>query len=343
LPLNELQIIERIRRQAKVPGKRSNAGARVVATIGDDCAILETTAGNETLITTDFSLEGIHFRREWHPPESIGHRCLTRGLSDIAAMGGEPVAAFLSLALPQDLPQAWIDKFLEGFLALAREFNVTLAGGDIARSPDGVLADITVVGTAPAGKAIRRTGAAAGDHLYVTGELGAPVAMLERMMQSPKRKFRTNDSPVHFFPQPQMKVGRYLRDKGIASAMIDISDGFSTDLTHLCEESGVRAEVQAEAIPIGSLGKHEVSLENALHGGDEYQLLFTAPANKRVPAEIAGVPISHVGYIEAARKDLPKILLFEGNDAEFGYELHPRGWEHFREGHKSSRDKSRRR
>jgi len=314
-----------------------------VATIGDDCAILETTAGNETLITTDFSLEGIHFRREWHPPESIGHRCLTRGLSDIAAMGGEPVAAFLSLALPQDLPQAWIDKFLEGFLALAREFNVTLAGGDIARSPDGVLADITVVGTAPAGKAIRRTGAAAGDHLYVTGELGAPVAMLERMMQSPKRKFRTNDSPVHFFPQPQLKVGRYLRDTGIASAMIDISDGFSTDLTHLCEESGVRAEVQAEAIPIGSLGKHEVSLENALHGGDEYQLLFTAPANKRVPAEIAGVPISHVGYIEAARKDLPKILLFEGNDAEFGYELHPRGWEHFREGHKSSRDKSRRR
>jgi thiamine-monophosphate kinase len=128
-----------------------------------------------------------------------------------------------------------------------------------------------------------------------------------------------------------LKVGRYLRDKKIASAMIDISDGLSTDLTHLCDESGVRAEVQAEAIPIASIGKHEVSLEHALHGGDEYQLLFTAPVNKRVPAEIAGVPISQIGYIEAPGKHLPKILLFEGNDAELGAELRPKGWEHFSE------------
>jgi thiamine-monophosphate kinase len=246
-------------------------------------------------------------------------------------MGGEPVAAFLSLALPADLPQKWVDEFLDGFLKLAREFGVTLAGGDIAQSPTGVLADIMVVGAVPQGKSILRSGAKAGDHLYVTGELGAPSAMLERMMQNSKKKFRVGDSPAHFHPQPQVKVGRYLRDKQIASAMIDISDGLSTDLTHLCDESGVRAEVQAEAIPIGSIGKHEVSLQNALHGGDEYQLLFTAPANKRVPAEIAGVPVSHIGYIEAARKDLPKVLLFEGNDAEFGYELHPKGWEHFRE------------
>jgi thiamine-monophosphate kinase len=188
-----------------------------------------------------------------------------------------------------------------------------------------------VVGTVPRGQAILRSGGRAGDHLYVTGELGAPVAMLERMTANPKRRYRANDSPAHFLPQPQSKVGRYLREKKIASAMIDISDGLSTDLMHLCDESGVRAEVQAEAIPIGSLGQHEVSLENALHGGDEYQLLFTAPANKRVPAEIAGVPISQIGYIEATRKDLPKILLFEGNDAEFGVELKPKGWEYFRE------------
>ncbi len=303
----------------------------MVRGIGDDGAVLDAGAGNETLVTTDFSLEGIHFRREWHPAECVGHRCLTRGLSDIAAMGGEPLAAFLSLAVPADLPQKWVDEFLDGFLKLAREFGVTLAGGDIAQSPSGVVADITIVGTVPQGRAVLRSGAKAGDHLYVTGELGAPVAMLERMLQKPKGRFKTSDSPAHFHPQAQIRIGRYLRDKQIASAMIDISDGFSTDLTHLCEESGVRAEVQAEAIPIASLGKHEVSLENALHGGDEYQLLFTAPANKRVPSEFGGVPISHIGYIEASSKDLPKVLVFEGNNAEFGYELHPKGWEHFRE------------
>ena len=336
MPLSELQLVEKIRREAKSP-KRSTSGARIVHAIGDDCAVLDPGTGNETLVTTDFSLEGVHFRREWHPAQSVGHRCLTRGLSDIAAMGGEPLAAFLSLALPQDLPQRWVDDFLEGFLALAREFNVTLAGGDIAQSPNGVLADIMVTGTVPQGKAILRSGAKPGDHLYVTGELGAPVAMLERMMRDPKKRYRTTDCPAHFFPRPQVRIGRYLREKQIASAMIDISDGLSTDLTHLCDESGVRAEVQAEAIPIASLGKYGVSLENALHGGDEYQLLFTAPANKRVPAEIGGVQVSHIGYIEAASKDLPKIMLFEGNDAEFGYELHPKGWEHFREQPKKRR------
>lgn len=331
MPLSERYLIEKIRRQAK-PGARTPGGARIVETIGDDCAVLEVAAASETLVTTDFSLEGVHFRRDWHSAEVVGHRCLTRGLSDIAAMGGDAVAAFLSLALPANLPQKWVDEFLGGFLRLARQFGVTLAGGDIAQSPGGVLADITVVGTVAHGEAILRSGARPGDHLYVTGELGAPSAMLERMMANPTRRFRPSESPAHFFPQPQLKVGRYLREKKIASAMIDISDGLSTDLMHLCDESGVRAEVQAEAIPVASIGKHEVSMENALHGGDEYLLLFTAPANKRVPAEIAGASVTQIGYIEAARKDLPKILLFEGNDAEMGVELKPKGWEHFSEG-----------
>ena len=330
VPLSELQLIERIRRHAK-PGARV-AGARITKAIGDDCAVLEMTAGYETLVTTDFSLEGVHFRRDWHPAEVVGHRCLTRGLSDIAAMGGEPVAAFLSLALPGDLPQKWVDGFLDGVLHLAQQFGVTLAGGDIAQSASGVLADIMVVGTVPRGEAIFRSGAKPGDHLYVTGELGAASTMLERMMANPRRRYRPAESPAHFFPQPQIKVARYLREKKIASAMIDISDGLSTDLTHLCDESGVRAEVQAETIPIASIGKQEVPLDNALHGGDEYQLLFTAPANKRVPSDIAGTAINQIGYIEAPRKHLPKILLFEGNDAELGVELLPKGWEHFAEG-----------
>src|SRR5271167_5174536 len=125
----------------------------VAAGIGDDCAILQVPAGHQTLVTTDFSLEGVHFRREWHPPEAVGHRCLARGLSDIAAMGGTPVAAFLSLALPPNLPQSWVNRFVKGLLKLADEFSVTLAGGDTAQSPGGVLADIVVVGAVLKGKA----------------------------------------------------------------------------------------------------------------------------------------------------------------------------------------------
>ena len=147
--------------------------------IGDDCAVLPLPRGHEALVTTDFSLEGVHFRREWHPPDSVGHRCLARGLSDIAAMGGIPRAAFLSLALPPELPQSWVDRFIAGLLKLAAQFSVPLAGGDTAQSPDGILADIVVLGSVPAGKAILRSGARPGDFLYVTGTLGSAVAALE--------------------------------------------------------------------------------------------------------------------------------------------------------------------
>src|SRR6185437_5358779 len=113
----------------------------------------------EALVTTDFSLENVHFKRTWHPPESVGHRCLARGLSDIAAMGGEPLAAFLSLAVPRNLPQSWVDGFVRGLLKLADQFQVSLAGGDTAESPGGVLADIVVLGSVPKGEAVLRSGA----------------------------------------------------------------------------------------------------------------------------------------------------------------------------------------
>src|SRR5437762_3437586 len=142
MPMSEKALIARIRRKA-VPGRS------IVTGIGDDSAVLKIPKGHQALVTTDFSLEGIHFRRDWHPAESIGHRCLARGLSDIAAMGGEPVAAFLSLALPHDLPQPWVGRFLRGLTGLAEKYGVTLAGGDTAQSPDGILADIVVVGSVP--------------------------------------------------------------------------------------------------------------------------------------------------------------------------------------------------
>src|SRR5256886_8628723 len=125
MPMSEKALIARIRRKA-VPGRS------IVTGIGDDSAVLKLPKGHQSLVTTDFSLEGIHFRREWHSPESVGHRCLTRGLSDIAAMGGEPIAVFVSLALPSDLPQSWVNGFGKGLLKLAGKFGVSLAGGDTA-------------------------------------------------------------------------------------------------------------------------------------------------------------------------------------------------------------------
>src|SRR2546422_2398422 len=222
MPMSEKALMARIRRKA-VPGRS------IVTGIGDDSAVLKIPKGHQALVTTDFSLEGIHFRREWHPPESVGHRCLARGLSDIAAMGGEPVAAFLSLALPRDLPQSWVGRFLRSLVSMAEKFGVTLAGGDTAESPNGILADIILVGTVPRGKAVLRSGARPGDRIYVSGDLGGSAAAVWQMRRKPKRKL-PREYPRHFYPEPRIELGRILREKGVASAMIDISDGLSTDL-----------------------------------------------------------------------------------------------------------------
>jgi thiamine-monophosphate kinase len=318
LPLLEKSIIERIRFHAK----RRRTTVRLG--IGDDCAALRMLPGHEVLVTTDLSLEGIHFRRQWHPPEVVGHRCLTRGLSDIAAMGGRPIAAFLSLAPPPDLSQSWLDRFLAGLLRLADAFQMTLAGGDVAQSPAGILADIVVVGSAPKGKAVPRSGAKPGDRIYVTGELGGSAAALGLLFSG--RKLRPADFPQHFLPQPRIVVGEFLRQKRLASAMIDVSDGFSTDLTHICEESEVGAEIQADAIPLARVGKprREVDLQSALHGGEDYELLFTAPRSKQVPRRIADVPITQIGHITWRKR----VILM--NARGVGLELRPQGWEHFK-------------
>ena len=328
VPLPEKSLIAEIRRMAarhRSPGRKS-----IITGIGDDCAVLRFSGPRgklDTLVTTDFSLEGIHFRRDWHSPESVGHRCLARGLSDIAAMGGDPVAAFLSLAVPAKVSQPWIHRFMRGLLALARKHGVTLSGGDTAESPVGILADIVVVGSVPQGKALLRSGARPGDFIYVTGELGGSAAALRAMMKNPKLKLNPRDYPRHFFPEPRIELGQVLREKGSASAMIDTSDGLSTDLAHICEESGVGAAVLAEAIPIAGVGKppREAALDLALHGGEDYELLFTTPANKRIPSRIAGVPITQIGHITRSKK----ILLTTGSGPTV--ELKAQGWEHFRQ------------
>ena len=319
--LPERQFIAQLRSTGRFRNRE------IVVGIGDDCAVVRLPRGHQALITTDFSLEGVHFRRDWQSPECIGHRCLARGLSDIAAMGGRPLAAFLSLALPKDLAQKWVDRFFAGLLRLASRHRVELAGGDTAQSPGGVLADIVVLGSVERGKALQRSSARVGDQVYVTGKLGESAAALELLSTGAIRK-------RDVFPEPRLNAGRWLQSKGIASAMIDVSDGLSTDLSHICEESGVGASIDADAIPIHpslwKLDKTEsrspasgVVLDLALHAGEDYELLFTSPQSKRVPSRIEGVQVTRIGEITYRRK----MHLIRNGKKEL---LRPQGWEHFR-------------
>lgn len=314
MPLHEKALIARIRRAAK-----SGGPGPVRLGIGDDTAVLRPKPGHELLVTTDFSLEGTHFRREWHSPESVGHRCLARGLSDIAAMGGEPLAAFLSLALPANLPQKWVDGFMRGFLALGRKHQTVLAGGDIAESRHAIVADVVVTGSVPAGLAITRSGARPGDIIHVTGALGGSAATLQRMFAGEKLNVASKAERKHFFPQPCLGAGRYLRERKLATAMIDLSDGLSTDLAHICEESGVGAVLNELLIPVA----RRASLEDALHGGEDYELLFTAKKSARIPIEIAGVPVAEIGWV--TREKGIRIT----DVANRPRRLEIKGWEHF--------------
>jgi thiamine-monophosphate kinase len=303
--------------------------------IGDDAAVLAVRRGEELVVTTDFSLEDVHFRRGWHSPEAVGHKCLARGLSDIAAMGARPVAAFVSLAVPRELAQGrrgtrtWTDRFYDGLLALAQQWNVPLAGGDLAQSPGGAharaAADIVVVGAVERGRALLRSGARAGDAMYVTGALGGAAAELRALMRLP-RGFRNLTRAAaehpHFFPEPRIAVGRALVRRRLATAATDISDGLSVDLEHLCEESGLRAEIDAALLPLGVAA----TMEDALHGGDDYELLFTADAQTRVARSIAGVPVHRIGRMLRRQAGRPQMTLVRDGRRS---ELKPEGWQHF--------------
>ncbi|MGO9402127.1 MAG: thiamine-phosphate kinase [Terriglobales bacterium] len=318
MPLGEKKLIQKIRRSVR-------GGKSVVTGIGDDCAVLRVPPGHDLLVTTDFTIEKVHFRRDWHRPELVGRRCLTRGLSDIAAMGGEPQAAFLSLAVSSDVPQKWVNRFLKGLLGLAEEFKLPLAGGDTAQSAGGIQADIVVVGSVPKGKAVLRSGAKAGQQIYVTGELGGSAAVLARLADSkPVGAEYSRAFSRHFRPQARVAVGQWLRQRRIASAMIDLSDGLSTDLEHICQESHVGAEIEAAAIPRAQvgLGNKRVALDLALHGGDDYELLFTSAA--RVPSKIAGVRVTRIGRITRSAG-----MRLIGPDGK-ARPLQARGWEHFK-------------
>jgi thiamine-monophosphate kinase len=321
----ERELIAAIRHRA---GRHK--GGILALGIGDDCAVLRPRRGQDLVVTTDLSLENVHFRRDWHPPQSVGHRCLARGLSDLAAMGARPEAAFLSLALPAELTGAWMEGFLDGLMALAQQHRVPLAGGDMAKSPPGkhrapglVIADIVLLGSVPKGKSLLRSGARAGNLIYVTGALGGSAAELLALERRPA-VFRTAGKAghPHLYPEPRLDAGRKLVRGSLATAAIDLSDGLSTDLAHLCEESSLSAEIDAAALPIDA----RATLQQALHGGEDYELLFTAHPGTGVPSSLGGVSVHRIGRMKKPGRGPLIEMVRDGKRAA----LAAGGWEHFR-------------
>jgi thiamine-monophosphate kinase len=263
---DELDLVRRIGRWASPA-----AGSALVLGIGDDCAIYRPRGSREDLLfTTDMLVEDVHFRRATHRPEDVGWKCLARGLSDIAAMGGEPRFCLVSLAVAEWADAAWVESFYRGLLRLARREHTALAGGDLALAAK-VTCDIVVCGAVPRGRALRRDGARAGDAIYVSGALGGSALGLAK--GSGKAWMR------HARPEPRLALGRFIREKLHATTAMDLSDGLSLDLRRLCQASGLRAEIAMPPVYPGA------TRQQALHGGEDYELLFTVPARVKVPSE----------------------------------------------------------
>jgi len=300
--LTEENILERLRRRVVIP-----RGSRVIAGIGDDCAIFRPRGGKEDLLfTTDLLIEGVHFERATHSAVQAGHKALARGLSDIAAMGGVPLFCLLSLALPEWANGHWVDGFYRGVLRLAKSTGVVLAGGDLARA-ERATCDIVVAGSVPRGRALRRDGARPGDLIYVSGRLGGSALGLDTK--------RGRAWERHLRPQPRLALGRYLREKLHATACMDLSDGLSLDLRRLCRASRVSAEIEPPPVFQGA------TIEHALHGGEDYELLFTVGAGTRVPERVENLALTRIGVIH--RGPAGRVLLS-------GQPLAPLGYDHFR-------------
>lgn len=298
--------------------------------LGDDSAILRPKRGNEWAISTDALIEGMHFLPETHPPNAVGYKAIARATSDLGAMGARPRFFFLNLALPSRRTGRWLDGCLRGMARAARRYGLTLAGGDTSRSK-AITLNLTVLGEIPLGLAVLRSGARTGDWIFATGKLGAAELGLEIMMrglsrQAGWRKFLR----AQLYPEPPVELGLWLAGNRLASAMMDLSDGLSTDLARLCSASGVGARISAVRMPvvgmsesIQRLGLQPIKL--ALHGGEDYQLLFTVPRGltSRIPARRTGVQITRIGEIVPGRG--VELATEDGRVVH----VERRGWDHF--------------
>jgi thiamine-monophosphate kinase len=335
----EDELVKKIATATEFPKANRPSRGGLSLGIGDDAALLRARPGYQIIWTCDWFLEGSHFLRDLHPPDSVGWKCLARAVSDVGAMGGQPKYYLLSLAIPNSHRGAWLDRFLAGLKRAGHRFGCQLAGGDTTRN-DKILIDITVIGEVPEKRAVLRSGAKAGDLVFVTGSLGAAELGLRSLKQgSLKRRAGQGHSKTkgwdadfvrkHLYPEPRMALGAWLATKRIPSSMMDLSDGLSSDLPRLCVASGVGARIFIEKLPTlklsGASPKNTNLIELALNGGDDYELLFTVHPKQacRLPPLWRGVALTRIGEITRAQN-----LVALGLDGRAEV-LPPRGWDPF--------------
>jgi thiamine-monophosphate kinase len=322
--------------------KERAAAASSITGIGDDAAVVHPTSGKETIITTDLLVEDIDFRRTTMPPYLLGHKALAVSLSDIAAMGARPRWSLISIGVPSDVWETdFVDRFYSGLLELANRYDVQLIGGDTSRTEEKIVIDSIVLGECAVGRAVKRSGAQAGDQIFVTGSLGAAAAglrLVERGAHLAEQHLDDEDSQKldhvllrHLRSEPRVGWGIVLGDEKLATAMIDISDGLSSDLNHLCSASSVGALIDSSLLPIDHqvvelCGRRALDpLQLALHGGEDFELLFTVRPSDvtRLPRKVDGTQITRIGEI---RSNQDGVQIREGTRV---WELNPGGWKHF--------------
>ena len=345
---SEAEIIDRISRGLANSRASGYKADWLRLGIGDDAAVLRGgRADDDLVLSCDAFLANVHFLADVHPPDAVGYKALARATSDLAAMGATPRFFMLSLALPPNRTGTWLDGLIKGMARAAREFGMILIGGDTSQNATVVM-NLTVGGKVAAGHALTRSGARPGDGVYVSGTLGAAQLGLELVLRGRNRDRRWKRLlEPHLRPKIQLELGKWLAGskgrRSIASAAMDTSDGLSTDLTHICEASNVRARIFADKIPVVTVPKPLQPLgldplELALHGGEDYQLLFTVPASRerQVGRSYRGVQITRIGEIVSAKKNGTRPRRSSGSLIELvgasgkATSLTPSGWDHFK-------------
>lgn len=333
---SEFDFIDTLRQRV------ASTSESVIAGIGDDAAVFRSAAGKDTVITADLLVEDIDFRRTTTPPYLLGHKALAVSLSDIAAMGARPLWSMVSIGVPDDVWQTdFVERLYDGWFDLANRYGVQLIGGDTSRTPEKIVIDSIVAGECTAGKSVLRSGARAGDQIFITGTLGAAAAglrLIERGAHIAEQNLGDDDSEKldHILvrqlrPEPRTGWGIVLGEERLATAMIDLSDGLSSDLNHLCNASGVGARIDSSLLPIDDrvvelCGRRALDpLQLALHGGEDFELLFAVKPEDaaRLPRRVDGVSIKRIGEITDSSEG---VKISEGLRI---WDLKPGGWKHF--------------
>jgi thiamine-monophosphate kinase len=335
----EFDFIDSLRQRVASTSLKSES---LIAGIGDDAAVFRGSTGKETVITADLLVEDVDFRRTTTPPYLLGHKALAVSLSDIAAMGARPLWSLISIGVPGDVWETdFAERLYDGLLELANRYGVQLIGGDTSRTNENIVIDSIVVGECAAGAAVMRSGAGAGDQIFVTGSLGGAAAglrLIERGAHLAEQNLGDEDSQKldHILlrqlrPDPRVGWGIVLGEERLATAMIDLSDGLSSDLNRLCTAGSVGAFIDSALLPVDNYvtelcGRRALDpLQLALHGGEDFELLFTVKPEdvSRLPRRVDGVEIKRIGEITNPSDG---VKIAEGSRT---WELKPGGWKHF--------------